>query len=64
MATLDTSTSATELLDRLGVDPALVTEGDLDWFVTALDATLEEAQKLPRATARFVLRAARASVKS
>jgi len=47
-----------------GLPPLVLSEEDLDWFVTALDATLEEAQKLPRATARFVLRAARASVRS
>jgi ornithine--oxo-acid transaminase len=47
-----------------GLPPLVLSEDDLDWFVTALDATLEEAQKLPKATARFVLRAARASVRS
>ncbi len=46
-----------------GLPPLVLSEDDLDWFVTALDATLEEAQKLPKATARFVLRAARASVR-
>jgi ornithine--oxo-acid transaminase len=45
-----------------GLPPLVLTEEDVDWFVAALDATLAEAQKLPRATARFVLRAARARV--
>ena len=44
--------------------PALVlSEEDVDWFVTALDATLADARKLPRATARFAMRAARAAVR-
>lgn len=46
-----------------GLPPLVLSEEDVDWFVTALDATLEEAQKLPKATARFALRAARASVR-
>ena len=44
--------------------PALVlSEEDVDWFVTALDTTLAEARKLSRATARFALQAARAGVR-
>jgi ornithine--oxo-acid transaminase len=46
-----------------GLPPLVVSEEDLEWFVTALDATLAKAQKLPRATARFALRAARAGVR-
>ncbi len=45
-----------------GLPPLVLSEEDVDWFVTALDATLAEAQKLPRATTRFALRAARATV--
>ena len=45
MATLDTSTSATELLDRLGVDAALVTEGDL---VVSTPITGEEIGRVAR----------------
>lgn len=47
-----------------GLPPLVLSEEDVDWFVTALDLTLAEAQKLPKATARFALRAARASVRS
>ena len=47
-----------------GLPPLVVSEEDVDWFVDALDATLAEAQKLPKATARFAMRAARASVRS
>ena len=39
-----------------GLPPLVLSEEDVDWFVTALDATLAKAQKLPRATARFALR--------
>jgi ornithine--oxo-acid transaminase len=46
-----------------GLPPLVLSDEDLDWFVGALDATLAEAQKLPRATARFALRAARAAVR-
>jgi hypothetical protein len=35
----------------------------VDWFVNALDATLAQAQSLPKATARFALRAAGAAVR-
>jgi aldehyde dehydrogenase (NAD+) len=47
MATLGTSTSAGELLDRLGVDPALVTEGDL---VVRTPITGEEIGRVARAS--------------
>lgn len=41
--------------------PLVVSEADVEWFVDALDATLERAQKLPRAMVRFALEAARAN---
>jgi ornithine--oxo-acid transaminase len=44
--------------------PALVlSDDDVDWFVNALEATLTAARKLPRATARFALQAARAGMR-
>jgi ornithine--oxo-acid transaminase len=46
-----------------GLPPLVLSEEDVDWFVTALDVTLSQAQKLPKATARFALRAARAGVR-
>ena len=46
-----------------GLPPLVLSEEDVDWFVTALDATLAEAQKLPKATARFALKAAGAVVR-
>ncbi len=46
-----------------GLPPLVLSEEDVDWFVTALDTTLAEAQKLPKATARFALRAAGASLR-
>jgi ornithine--oxo-acid transaminase len=46
-----------------GLPPLVLSEEDVDWFVTALDATLAQAQKLPQATARFALRAAGAAVR-
>jgi ornithine--oxo-acid transaminase len=45
-----------------GLPPLVVSEDDLDWFVTALDATLAEAQRVPRAATKFALKAARAQV--
>jgi aldehyde dehydrogenase (NAD+) len=45
MATLGTSTSAADLLDRLGVDPALVTDGDL---VVRTPITGEEIGRVAR----------------
>jgi ornithine--oxo-acid transaminase len=41
--------------------PLVLSEGDVDWFVGALEATLARAQKLPRAMVRFALKAARAN---
>jgi len=46
-----------------GLPPLVLSEDDVDWFVDALDETLAGAQKLPKATARFALRAARAVVR-
>ena len=46
-----------------GLPPLVLAEEDVDWFVTALDATLAEAQRLPKATARFALRAAGAAAR-
>jgi ornithine--oxo-acid transaminase len=40
--------------------PLVVTEEDLDWFVTALEETVARAEKMPRALVRFALTAARA----
>ncbi len=40
--------------------PLVVTEDDLDWFVGALDETVAQAEKMPRALVRFALQAARA----
>ena len=39
--------------------PLVLSEEDVDWFATALDATIAQAQKLPRAMTRFALNAAR-----
>jgi ornithine--oxo-acid transaminase len=40
--------------------PLVVTEEDVDWFVTALEETIARAEKMPRALVRFALGAARA----
>ena len=40
--------------------PLVVTEEDLDWFVGALEETVTQAEKMPRALVRFALQAARA----
>jgi ornithine--oxo-acid transaminase len=40
--------------------PLVVTEDDLDWFVSGLEETVARAEKMPRALVRFALRAARA----
>jgi ornithine--oxo-acid transaminase len=40
--------------------PLVVTEDDLDWFVSALDETVGRAEKMPRALVRFAVGAARA----
>jgi ornithine--oxo-acid transaminase len=42
------------------IPPLVVTEEDLDWFVTALEETVARAEKMPRALVRFALTAARA----
>jgi ornithine--oxo-acid transaminase len=42
------------------IPPLVVTEEDLDWFVSALEETVARAEKMPRALVRFALRAARA----
>jgi ornithine--oxo-acid transaminase len=39
--------------------PLVLSEEDVDWFATALDATIAQAQKLPKAMTRFALNAAR-----
>jgi ornithine--oxo-acid transaminase len=40
--------------------PLVVTEDDLDWFVSALEETVAKAERMPRALVRFALGAARA----
>jgi ornithine--oxo-acid transaminase len=42
------------------IPPLVVTEEDLDWFVSALEETIARAEKMPRALVRFALGAARA----
>jgi len=42
------------------IPPLVVTEEDLDWFVSALEDTVARAEKMPRALVRFALRAASA----
>jgi ornithine--oxo-acid transaminase len=42
------------------IPPLVVTEEDVDWFVSALEETVARAEKMPRALVRFALRAARA----
>jgi len=37
-----------------------VTAEDVDWFVSALEETVADAEKMPRALVRFALGAARA----
>ena len=41
--------------------PLVLSEDDVDWFVTALEQTLDRARKLPRAMVSFALQAARAN---
>jgi ornithine--oxo-acid transaminase len=41
--------------------PLVISEEDVEWFATALEATVASAQKMPRAMTRFALRAARAA---
>jgi ornithine--oxo-acid transaminase len=43
------------------IPPLVVTEEDLDWFVSALEETIARAEKMPRALVRFALQAARAA---
>jgi ornithine--oxo-acid transaminase len=42
-----------------GLPPLVVTEDDLDWFVSALEDTVARAEKMPRALVRFAVSAAR-----
>jgi ornithine--oxo-acid transaminase len=41
--------------------PLVLSEADVDWFVGALEQTLDRAQRLPRSMVRFALKAARAN---
>jgi ornithine--oxo-acid transaminase len=41
------------------IPPLVVTEEDLDWFVSALETTVARAERMPRALVRFALHAAR-----
>jgi ornithine--oxo-acid transaminase len=43
-----------------GLPPLVLSEEDVEWFCTALDAVLAGAQKMPRAMTRFAVRAVRA----
>jgi ornithine--oxo-acid transaminase len=43
-----------------GLPPLTITEEDVEWFATALDVVVREAQKMGRAMTSFALRAARA----
>jgi ornithine--oxo-acid transaminase len=43
--------------------PLVVTEEDLDWFVSGLEQTISRAERTPRALVRFALGAARAGRK-
>jgi ornithine--oxo-acid transaminase len=42
------------------IPPLVVTEDDVDSFVSALEETISRAEKMPRALVRFALGAARA----
>jgi ornithine--oxo-acid transaminase len=42
------------------IPPLVVTEEDVDWFVSALEDTVARAEKMPRALVRFALGAAKA----
>jgi ornithine--oxo-acid transaminase len=42
------------------IPPLVVSEDDLDWFVSALEDTIGKAEHMPRALVRFALGAARA----
>ncbi len=43
-----------------GLPPLTISEDDIDWFATALDEVVGEAQKMGRAMTSFAIRAARA----
>ena len=43
-----------------GLPPLTIDEDDVDWFATALDSVVREAQKLGRSMTKFALSAARA----
>jgi ornithine--oxo-acid transaminase len=43
-----------------GLPPLVVTDEDLEWFVSSLEETISRAEKMPRALVRFAVRAARA----
>jgi ornithine--oxo-acid transaminase len=42
-----------------GIPPLTLSENDVEWFAGALDETIAEARRLPRALVRFALTAAR-----
>jgi ornithine--oxo-acid transaminase len=42
------------------IPPLVVTEEDIDWFVSSLEETVARAEKMPRALVRFAVQAARA----
>ena len=46
-----------------GLHPLVLSEEDVEWFASALDAVLAKAQKMPKAMTRFALRAARAGLR-
>jgi ornithine--oxo-acid transaminase len=46
-----------------GIPPLTVTEADVEYFASALEQTLQRAQKIPAAAMRFALKAARAGRK-
>ena len=41
-----------------GLPPLVVNEADIDWFATALEQVIKQAQRLPQAALRFAARAA------
>jgi ornithine--oxo-acid transaminase len=41
--------------------PLVLSDGDVDWFAEALEATIARAQRIPRAMVRFAFKAARAN---
>jgi ornithine--oxo-acid transaminase len=49
------------LNDLKAIPPLVVTEEDVDWFVSALEETIARAEKMPRALVRFALQAARSA---